>query len=360
MSIYKYLDLDSTYRNRIIYPNPSNFVIPISLGTSNANSALNAQAPVADAYPFVISTTQAGSSTTQIVLNSSSSTISNFYNGKYLQIGTDYRIITAYNASTNTATVESPFTSAPGAGTTYYIRDGIPILSSTLAGGNNQVVQLGLSASSLDNSYVGYFIYFRSGAAIGQSSVIINYTGSTQTATLGKSLTAIPVAGDAYDILQFSYDSFQPLIYNGTLGFNQPVCYSIELLYVTLPIQLMTGGYGGTFNNYPYVYLELYNEGNIHSINNLYTNNPNAQIALFKIPLGGTCTGAFATYKDAKMIPVVKIKPDQALHFRLFLPDGSDIIFSTPDNQPPNAPNPFIQMSASFALRRIDGGIESK
>ena len=65
-SVLKYVDVDSSYRNRGLYPNPADFVIPVSYGLNNALNAAQAMSPITDAFPSVISTTQAGSTTKQI------------------------------------------------------------------------------------------------------------------------------------------------------------------------------------------------------------------------------------------------------------------------------------------------------
>lgn len=360
-SVLKYVDVDSSYRNRILYPNPADFVIPVANGPNSALNAFQAFSPVANAYPSSISTTQAGSTTTQIVLNTTASTITNFYVGQYLQIGTQFSIITAYNGTTQTATVSTPFSVAPAAGTTYFIRSGIPMISSNLAAGSTQILlNLGPSASTIDQIYQGTFIYFTSGPNQGVSALIVNYVGSTQQATLGAALPQVPGAADAYDILQYSFDSFSPMIYSGTTGFNQPTCYSVELIHMTVPNQTLASGNGGTLNNYPYLLLQFYNEGNMHADKVIYSNNPNEQTCLFKIPLGlNLSTETFFTLKDARAIQVVKHKLDQPLRFRLTLPNGSPIIFATADNVPPENINPFLQISASFAFRRIDGSLSA-
>lgn len=361
MSVYKYLDLDSSWRDRVQYPNPSEYIVPVAYGPSQAQNAFQARSPISNAFPSVVSTTQAGSTTTQIILNDASSNIPDFYDGNYLQLGNEYQIITAYNALTQTATVMNAFTVAPVAGTTYYIRGAIPTLSSAIvAGSTQQVLNLGSAASSITGTYVGYYIYFTSGPNIGTSVLISVYNGSTQQATLAKALINIPGATDTYDILQFSGDSFSPVIYSGTSGFNQPVCYSVELLYLTMPNQILSSGYGGSLNFYPYLYVQLSNSGNLHEINTIYTNNPNAQVALFKVPLGlNLRSETFFCLKDAKMIQVCKFKPDQAMHFRVYLPNGEPIVWATPDNAPPLSVNPLLQISATFGLRRIDGSNDS-
>ena len=355
-NIYKYINLESTYRNRNIYPNPADFVAPVNYGPGSAETVFQALDPISNSTPSFISLTNAGSTVTDIVF-STGSTIPNFYINNYLQIGTEFQTITVYNPLTLTATVANPYSAAPGAGVTFYVRQAIPVFSSVLvAGSNKNVLNLGPTASSIDGAYNGYYVYFRSGANITVSRLIVQYNGTTKLAILGKALPNPVAIGDVFDILQYSEDNFSPLIYSGTIGFNQPVCYSIELLYLTIPNQPLSSGYGGSLDNYPFLYLYLYNEGNSHADHALYTNNPNTQSALFKIPLGLTLRGeTFFTLKDAKMIQVVKFKPDQALHFRLVLPDGSPIIFTATDTLSPNAPNPLIQISGTFAIRRIDG-----
>jgi len=46
----KYLMLDSTYRDRLLYPNPSEFILPIN--TSIGNNIFNSKNPVLDGYPI--------------------------------------------------------------------------------------------------------------------------------------------------------------------------------------------------------------------------------------------------------------------------------------------------------------------
>lgn len=46
----KYLELDSNYRNRTLYPNQASFDVPISQSGTNTQSA--AVDPITDAYPI--------------------------------------------------------------------------------------------------------------------------------------------------------------------------------------------------------------------------------------------------------------------------------------------------------------------
>ena len=149
---------------------------------------------------------------------------------------------------------------------------------------------------------------------------------------------------------------FTPLLYSGTQGFNQTICYTIDLLYITIPNINTLSGYGGSLDKYPFLYLYLYNEGSgMGSGNLLYSNNPNAKNATFKIPLGlNLRQETFFTLKDAKCIQTVKFKPDLPIRFRLTLPNGEPVVLATPDNFSPLEPNPLVQISGCFAIRRMD------
>ena len=50
MSNARYIEIDSTYRNRLLWPEPSEFEIPISQ-SGRSPTALNAQNPVSFMYP---------------------------------------------------------------------------------------------------------------------------------------------------------------------------------------------------------------------------------------------------------------------------------------------------------------------
>lgn len=137
---------------------------------------------------------------------------------------------------------------------------------------------------------------------------------------------------------------------------TQPVCYSIELLYLTLPNTTILNGNRGYLDTYSYFYVKLYNENKNSSNHILYSNNPNTEFAIFKVPMTIVLRDEqFFTLRDSKCVQVIKFQPEQAIRFTVTLPNGEPIIFSTPDYYSPNVPNPYLQISASFAIRRLDG-----
>lgn len=362
----KYIDIDSTYRNRNMYPNPSDFVVPISYEQNPTTNPYYTQDPIVNAVPFELKTTSAAkASNTSVYLSTTSSTIDNFYVDDYLQIGSEFAKITAYDGTTKIATLQSPgITGAVALGDSYVIRKALPYFTGTVgAAPTTTTINLNGSgnASSVDNFYTGKYIYFPTipagGTAAGQTAFISSYNGTTKIATLAKGLTTAPTAGDTFEIDELTRDNLVPMLYSGSQGFNQQICYTMDLLYITIPNTLTTSGYGGTLDRYPYLYLHLYNEGAVmRSDGVLYSNNINAKGATFKIPLGlNLRQETFFTLKDAKMIQTAKFKPDLPIRFKLTLPNGEPITFSTPDNFSPLEPNPLIQISATFAIRRMDG-----
>ncbi len=120
---YKYIDIDSTYRNRVNYPNTSDFVIPINYAGRDSTSS-SAIDPIIDAIPygFLGGVTQSSGDATHIKLDSGESAIDNYYINSILDIipngGTQQFVkIIAYDGTTKIATLETPLASNPLAST---------------------------------------------------------------------------------------------------------------------------------------------------------------------------------------------------------------------------------------------------
>lgn len=375
-----YLDIDSTYRDRNNYPDPSDFVIPITYPGRGSTSA-SAIDPVLDGIPYTGSATNVpGGNVTQvspttygsppvtntgqfIALDPSEPKITNYYIDTILQIGIEYRTIIAYtypSGGSPVATVSVPFSSIPTAGTVYYTRMDIPIyvglINTAVTPATTTSFALDNTASNFSSTYNGSYVVFTSGANMENSYPIIAYNGNTKVITLGVSLPTIPVNGDHLEIDRFSRDNASTLKYSANASKGQSQAYyEIELLWISVPNQVLNVSYGGTLDSYPYVYVSLYNEGNQLASQVLYSNNPHTTTVLFKVPInmyfGDT---AFITLKDCKMKQVIQLHPDQDLHFTVSLPDGTIVQFQEPESFSPNAPNPLLQINASFAIRKLN------
>src|SRR6266550_8058664 len=113
-NVVKYLDLDSTYRNRNQYPNPCSFVIPLNYPSKNGSPS-TAIDPVINSIPFTGSSTPVGGNTTQssaalfpnqVALDANEPSINNYYINDQLQLmqfPTSFYRITNYNGTTKVA-----------------------------------------------------------------------------------------------------------------------------------------------------------------------------------------------------------------------------------------------------------------
>jgi hypothetical protein len=160
---------------------------------------------------------------------------------------------------------------------------------------------------------------------------------------------------DTINICSFSKEIAQPLNYTGTIvSQNEPVCYDISLLNLTLPnLPLLTGS---RIAFYPYVYVELTNvTAPIKAApGTIYSNNPNSKRALFIAAVGQVAQPTLGTFLTlfCNMKKTVKFKPNDNLLFRVFLPDGTLFQTLLPDTLPPYVPDPRLQIQATFSITR--------
>jgi hypothetical protein len=248
---------------------------------------------------------------------------------------------------------------------------------------------LGPGANMSDNYYNGQYIYvYPSLVANNQITPLTNIEGSCFyiNAYIGNGINACfvnpvnppnvirptqyypsyqsepisyPINGDYINIVSFSNDNYNPLMYNGSVvSQNETVAYEISLVNLTLPnITLVTGA---RIAFYPYVYVEFTNvtAGSSSSKNVIYSNNPNSNRALFLVPItdiNDPLRSPFIKLDAGSMTQTVKFKPNDCLRFSVFLPDGTLYQTITSDYYNPSGPNPFCQIDALFGIKRLTG-----
>lgn len=359
----KYLELDSTYRNRNIYPNPSSFVSGVTISSAPVNG-ITAVDPVLDAFPYYPPIGSplpvfAGGTAAIPVLDANASTINNYYIGSILEDVTigETRTITAYNGGTKAATVDTPFSGAWAVGDSFQIRNGIPVNSGALTAVTSSSVNLALTASTINGYYIGYYLYITSGPAAGTIKKIISYTGATRTAGIGPTFTILPLVGDSYEILPFSYDNYNPINFRGNnISLSQPMLYEIRLLNLNIPNLTLTSGNGGLPAFLSYLYVELTNNDSGNGHNVLYSNNPNSYRAMFRVPMDDVSdpiVSRFLKLDGNDTIQRVKFNLDKPIRFSVYLPNGELFLTGT-DNFSPLPPNSDMQISALFEFKRGD------
>lgn len=350
----KYIDIDSTHRDRNQFPNPSNFTVMISQ-SGQRGTADTAYDFVVDSFPIhgdgVI--TFAGGVAAAPVLDATTSAQNNFYINHYLEDITlgEFRLITSYVGGTRTATLASAFGGGWAAGDTFRIRKSLPSRQSTLVGATTTIATLDAGASTTDDAYNNFFIWF---PTTGELRRISDYDGTLQEATLASPIAAA-LGAVAYEILQFSRDNFIPFTnLLSPANYQEDICFEIQLLHLIIPNTTLNVSNGGTINDYPYIYVEFGNSTGVGNKNPdvLTSNNDAAHRALFKVPISDISNIAsdFIKIGCDFMAPTVRFMPTSSFFFGVKLPNGEYANFSTADNLSPLSPNPALQISATFSF----------
>jgi len=324
----RYIHIDSAYRDRLTYPNIGDFVVETNAYTLNGPAT--AKDPILSAFPYESNQLQGGSTTTQIVLNVTSSNILNFYRGSYLEIGGVFSLITAYDNTNQVATVQTAYGTAPSALTLYTVRKEVPAERSTSLNSATSLNQVYLStgSSTVDNYYVNTFVFLpgSTGPSSFQWKRVIAYTGATRLATVSGNFTSLVTAGTTYEILRFTRDNVVPLNYQGSNTFNNGTCENLRLISLIVPNRNILNGYG-TLQNYSHVYVEIYSErGNTYS-NPIISNAPAAKKALFQVPVTFNPNTSWLTLQGSYMTQNLSFKENDTLHVRITLPTGQILQF---------------------------------
>lgn len=235
-------------------------------------------------------------------------------------------------------------------------------------------VTLPNGASKIPNYYVGSYIQ-----ALGTVREVIAYDHEKKEVTLSSSIaglvsgdpfafrsiftysnfTSTVTSGDSFEILYFSYDNLNPFVYTGSqISQQEMVCYEIELLNLSLPNKTLNVGVGSRIAFYPYVYVEIANvSGSSAGIKNtIYSNNPNSSRMVFRATIDDVpnpVISSFVKIDGDGMVQTLKFKPNDNLRFSVRLPNGQ--IYETVDSENigPSPPNPEIQISALFSIKRL-------
>lgn len=293
----------------------------------------------------------------------------------------EYRLITDFDAATGILMVDtstSPVDLVYGgpvttwaAGDNYSIRREIPSVFTLAASTINTVTLVG--GSTVSGTYVGNFVRVISDAAgtnkydygnltapFTEVRRIVAYDGATQIATVSPAFTVAPnVATMRVEMLTFSYDNLNPMVYSGSMvSQNEPVCYEIEMIDLVLPNAELATATGSNIAFYPFIYVELRNVSSPGSglVNTIYSNNPHATKMTFRSAINdisNPITSAFIKLSSDNMRQTIKFKPNDSLRVSVRLPDGSIFDTALIESYSPSQPNPLAQVSMRFSITRL-------
>lgn len=384
LPVYKYLDIDSTYRNRIDYPDPNSFVVRNSSSSNvSSNNLVTYNLPV---YSFPMSQLYSGSPSVftplvfqnfgnnNLVLDARETTsIPNFYAGYFLesiapttatptplQYSTvQYATIASYDDTAQTIVLTSNLGTATTVnGTNYIIRKNKPlfvgIISNVITAGSVFNIASTFGSVPNDSNSVYYMRVRKSGTpSLDNRIVQVTISAATNQITLNSPLFL--ALNDSIEIIGPGQNIITSLRYaSGGSQSIQGGDYELELLWLSVPNQILDVGYGGTLDRYPYIYCSLYTGITNTTQQVLYSNNPYTSKVVFKVPVneyfGDT---SFITLKDSKAKQTIYFDPSQDLFFELTLPDGTVISFNEFDNMPPYPPNPFLQINILVSMKKL-------
>jgi hypothetical protein len=98
-------------------------------------------------------TTQASISTTIITIDAGASAVDNFYNGMYITISGQTRLITAYDGTLKEVTVSPGFPSTPGFGTSYTITNNVATLQLAVSSADGTPLALDQTLGSANSTF---------------------------------------------------------------------------------------------------------------------------------------------------------------------------------------------------------------
>jgi hypothetical protein len=386
MSYSRFIDITSSSRNRLTYPNVADFVIPTN--SNYQNTPTTAEDPILNAFPYETNLCSGGSTFTQVALAVTSSNIVNFYRGSILNIGAEYRRITAYDNLTKICTVSPGFSVAPPALTLYSIRKELPIeltpgsfQNVTAAASTNLrqvVLPVGFNARSYINNYIfipgptaptsyQWRLIVASGDQLNPplASNIAIIAQPFYVPVLGKPTFTLIGAGVLFEIIRYSSNNVSPLRYLGTeVGTGNSDCTTVTMTNIVVPNRNVLNGYGGTLANYAFLYVALYSEKTRSYNYPLITNAAVGPEVLFKVPVTYYNDNTFLALISGDMSQHIYFRENDTLHMTVYLPNG-EILQYEPDpneiltNGPgygsqlfPIQPNPLFQVSAVFAINR--------
>ena len=291
------------------------------------------------------------------------------YLGKliYNETLAESRTISNYNNQTNLITINGPSIVSWTIQDNYSIRQIAPTFTFPIdaSSTSSQIIITGSAASDVDNTYLAWYIripkliYDTTNNA--ESRRIVSYDGVTKIAIVNPAFSSSPPVGLYTELMQYSYDNANPLNWSSSLSQETPL-YSIKLLRLVLPNQILAVGTGSKPAYQPYFYVELSSGDPWLPFYNIYSNNPNAVHAIFRATVKdienletsapmepGLYGHQFIALKGDDMKQIMRFRLDSSIRIRILIPSTGETFKTViSDTIAPAVPNPAIQINALF------------
>lgn len=174
----------------------------------------------------------------------------------------------------------------------------------------------------------------------------------------------MPISGflnNGSDLISFNSlirENYRPLNYRG-LPYTEIKYYEVKLKHLIMPNKTLKVGYGGNLINYPFLYVEIFNEGDRTTSSLMFSNNNNQNV-IFKVYIDKTYYDqptsfyVLKTYNDNEQRQIFAYRPDKDTRIRILMPDGQTVVqYQEDDKLSPFYPNPLLQTNILLELRPV-------
>ena len=175
----------------------------------------------------------------------------------------------------------------------------------------------------------------------------------------------MPLSGflnNGFDLISFNSlirENYRPLNYRG-LPYTEVKYYEMRLKHLTMPNKPLKVCYGGNLDNYPFFYVEIFNEGDRTTSSLMFSNNTNQNV-IFKVYIDKiyydqpTSFYVLKTYDNSEQRQIFAYRPDKDTRIRILMPDGQTVVqYQEDDKLSPFYPNPLLQTNILLSLRPVN------
>jgi hypothetical protein len=143
------------------------------------------------------------------------------------------------------------------------------------------------------------------------------------------------------------------------LPYTEVRYFEVRFKHLIMPNKTLAVGTGGSLINYPFFFVEIYNQGDRGSSSVMLANSPNQNV-IFKVYITRTYYDqptqfyVLKTMDETEQRPILMFRPDKDTFIRILMPDGQTVVkYQQNDYVSPFAPNPLLQISLSLSLRPV-------
>lgn len=174
----------------------------------------------------------------------------------------------------------------------------------------------------------------------------------------------MPLSGflnNGFDSISFNSlirENYRCLNFRG-LPFTEIKYYEVRLKHLIMPNKILKVCNGGYLDNYPFFYVEIFNDGDRTTSNLMFSNNTNQNV-IFKVYIDKiyydqpTSFFVLKTYDSSEQRQIFGYRPDKDTRIRILMPDGVTVVqYAENDKLSPFYPNPLLQINILLSLRPL-------